>query len=800
MFLKSFFRNKGILGINARNLLYIKPYNPKKAIKLADDKIKTKQFLSARGIPVPKLYSSIKDTEELEKFDFNTLPSSFALKPNMGYGGEGIIPVCETKNGIYITPNGNEVTKREIKPHIRDILDGRFAISNIDDIAFFEQYIISDDRIGKFAYAGLPDIRIVVHNLIPVMAMLRLPTKESNGKANLHQGAVGVGLDIAKGQATYISYKNRIIDNLPGGLGNIKGTKIPFWDEILNIASKIQLVTNLGYLAVDICVDKNTGPVLLEINARAGLGVQIANLAPLRKRLERIEGLKVTNPSKGVRIAKDMFGNTVEKELEHISGKPVLGTQESVEIIQKRNNFRVTAKIDTGRKISVIDEEIAIKAGLLESEDFDDEKSTLKIKFSLKDKRILTVVEVEKILNKDYKMIIGSRDLKEFLIDVGSQQNSQIKDIEKPVLNNQPPILVSKTNFYDIDQQLLNIDGRIKLLYHLRPLNLESEKQKFFQNPDYNPTFEYPQLKFDPVELVYELNKIKIDDDSALGKIFQDKKEEISNKIKLLENIDEEEFSNISTKLYGKPTDQDIQICLSSLSETNVFDTENDLPISTNEAKTIFESVFKKYGLEKWQIKIKENLVSNCVAGKNHSLFLKENAKFSKSYIEALIVHEIETHIITAENGKKQPYEIFNRGLANYLETQEGMAVYNVETILNKPFLKNSKAIIHVIAIREALTKSFSEVYKILKTLNISNETAFRSTVKAKRGFYDSSKPGAFTKDYLYFKGYYDVKKFMENGGDLKDLYIGKFNLSDLEKVKKLPGIRAPEILPDWLI
>ncbi|MEK7085620.1 MAG: sugar-transfer associated ATP-grasp domain-containing protein, partial [Patescibacteria group bacterium] len=191
--ISTIFSDKGILGINARNLLYIKPYNPKKAVKLADDKIKTKQFLSARGIPVPKLYGIIKDINDLDKFDFNTLPHSFALKPNTGYGGEGIIPVTDTKDGYYFTAGGNKLTKEELKDNIRDILDGRYSISNVSDYAFFEQYIIADERIGKYSYEGLPDIRVVVHNLIPVMAMLRLPTRESKGKANLHMGAVGVG-------------------------------------------------------------------------------------------------------------------------------------------------------------------------------------------------------------------------------------------------------------------------------------------------------------------------------------------------------------------------------------------------------------------------------------------------------------------------------------------------------------------------------------------------------------------------------------------------------------------------------
>ena len=598
----SFFKNKGILGINARNLLYLRPYNPKKAVKLADDKIKTKQFLSARDIPVPKLYGVIKNAIELDKFDFNSLPDSFALKPNTGYGGEGIIPVTEIKDEYYHTAGGVKLNKKEIKDHIRDILDGRFSISNVSDYAFFEQYIEADERIGKYSYEGLPDIRVVVHNLIPVMAMLRLPTRESKGKANLHLGAVGVGIDIAKGQTTHISYKNRIIEELPDGLGNIKGLSIPYWDQILTIASTVQLVTNLGYMAVDICIDKNTGPVLLEINARAGLGVQIANLAPLRKRLERIEGVKVTTPAKGVRIAKDMFGNMVEKGIAQISGKQVISTNEKVEIIQKQSTIQIAAKIDTGRKISILDEETALKSDLFDNEnDYDNEKSTLKLKFTLKGKRIHTIVEIEKIPSKEYKMILGTRDLQEFLIDTNLNQEKKEQKpikIENNNLNND----TKKINFYEIDQKIINIDNKIKLLYQLRPINLGSEKKKFFQNTSYNPEFEYAALKFDSIELLEELGKIETDS-SPLGKIYEEKKKEIVKKINLLESIDEENFSKYSVDLYGQPTQAEYEECKKLIENNSRHNTEKKITLNANEAKAKFEEVFKIYSLNKWKVK-----------------------------------------------------------------------------------------------------------------------------------------------------------------------------------------------------
>lgn len=793
-----FWKNNGILGINARNLLYIRPYNKNKAIKLADDKIKTKQFLSARGIPVPRLFSIIKDSHDLDKFDFNSLPHTFVLKPNKGYGGEGIIPIVGKKDEQYITAGNKELSKTDLQEHIRDILDGRFSISNVADYAFFEQYIIADERVGKYSYEGLPDIRVVVHNLIPVMAMLRLPTKESQGKANLHLGAVGVGIDIAKGQCTHIAYKNKIINELPDGLGVIKGVKIPYWDDILEIASKVQLITNLGYMAIDICLDKNNGPVLLEINARAGLGVQIANLAPLRRRLERIEGVKVTTPTKGVRIAKDMFGNIVEKEIANLSGKQVIGTREDVEIIQKSGIFRIPAQINTAQEISTIDEDTALRAGLLDNlENYDDEKSSLKIKFALKNQRIQTIVSVEKIHSEKYKMILGKRDLKNFLIDTNSEKEKvKTTAVESSAI---APEQKRKINLKKIDQELIKIDSKIKLLYHLRPLNLEIEERKFFSDPTYNPQFEYPQLKFDPMELVEELDKIKTDD-SAMGKIFEAKKKEISLKIELIESINEENFTKISIKLFGKPTHDETIEAEQLIKDTNIAELEKGEAIySAEEAKEKFEKTFEKYGLKNWKVKIKENMVADCVAGKNNRLFVKANAVFSKERIQSLIVHEIETHIITAENGKMQEYELFNRGLPNYLKTQEGLAMYNVEKQQNSPFRDNYRAISHVIAINKCIELSFAETFQYLREIGIPEKYAFRSAVKAKRGFNDTSMPGAFTKDYIYYKGYHQVKEYIENGGDLRQLYIGKMDISDLETVRNIPGIRPAKLLPHWL-
>lgn len=776
-----------ILGINARNLLYIRPYNSKKAIRLADDKLKTKHFLAARGIPVPKLYGQIRSNIELNKFDFDSLPTSFVLKPNSGYGGEGIILIIDRDGHDFITAMGDKIPIIQIKEHIEDILQGRFAISGLSDIAFFEQRVIPHEAIGKYSFTGLPDIRIVVYNLIPVMAMLRLPTKRSKGKANLHQGALGVGIDIARGEATYIARGSKMIHEVPD-IGSLRNLKIPYWDNLLLIASKVQLVTNLGYLAVDLVIDKDSGPLLLEINARAGLSLQIANLAPLRQRLERIQGLKVITPEKGVRLAKDMFGNQLERNIKHLSGKEVIGGEEMIEIIQPTGTHKVLARIDTGSEATLIDRDFAQKIEL----PFEHGKKKYKLKYVLRNVRIQTAVEIKDFsYNDEYKIRLGRRDLPGFLIDPIKKISSTKFPIISLGHDKKTP------HFSEIDRIIVSVDKQIKTLYYLRPLNFVYELEKFKDNFLYNPQFLYRPLNFSPSDLLEKLKRIELFElnDSALGQIYRRKIEEIRKKISLLENRGKEKFQNYSEDLFGFPQKLDIEIALKEGRDYLTKTILTEQKFSAEHAALRFEHIFKLYGLSYWKVKLKDHLVGNVVAGKDNVLFLNKHAQFSEKRLASLIVHEIETHIFTAENGKRQPYSIFNRGTAYYLQTQEGLAIYNQEMQTQQ----KSSSPISVLAIYKAASSSFTDVYSYLIDFGVSQERALNIALKVKRGLSDTSKPGAFTKDWIYFKGNKEIKEFIQGGGELKRLYIGKIALDDLEIIEQVPGLMDPIYLPSFI-
>ncbi|MGB4834253.1 MAG: sugar-transfer associated ATP-grasp domain-containing protein [Candidatus Moraniibacteriota bacterium] len=360
--------SRTLLGMNARNLDYVRPYNHARGRRLADQKLKCKVALKKNGLPVSKLIAKISSPSELERFDWQMLPDSFALKPNRGFGGEGIIVVYARKKGridAWVKADGSVITIADLKSHIENILDGTFSLSNKPDIAFFEERLKLLKLFKPYTWKGIPDIRIIVFNRVPVMAMLRLPTKDSGGKANLQLGAIGVGVDMANGTTTSaIVGKGRLIEYVPETRLLLSGLKIPRWKDILTMAVKAQEISGLGFLGADVAIDRDAGPVILELNARPGLSIQLANMAGLKERLERVKGVKIKSVDHGVRVGMNLFGGEIEENIEGLSGKRVIGSVEKVKLIGKDGKeIEVEAKIDTGADSSAIDRTLAEELG-----------------------------------------------------------------------------------------------------------------------------------------------------------------------------------------------------------------------------------------------------------------------------------------------------------------------------------------------------------------------------------------------------------------------------------------------------
>lgn len=425
-----------ILGLNARSLEYLKPLNKKGGRRIADSKLLTKRILKKHNLPTPQLLSVFKAPQDVVNFNWLSLPDNFVLKPASGYGGEGIIIVKRKAKfaGEWHLMDDSIVTVSDLRRQALDILAGEYSLHDLPDSALVEERIKIAKVFRKYAYQGTPDIRVVVFNKVPVMAMLRLPTAQSKGKANLHQGAIGVGIDLATGITTHgITtggiYRCQYLKYIPGTKRKINGLKIPKWNTILTLAVKCQeTVPSLGFLGVDLVFDKKHGPVILELNTRPGLWVQMANRQPLRKRLERVEGLEVKDAEQGVKIAKTLFAERFADRVMAEEGVQIVGVWENVKVrSMEKKRVELRAKIDTGAWRSSIDRELAKELGLLKPENIlftkvyksglgKEIRKAINLTFYLAGRKIKTVANVSDRAHLRAAMIIGRRDLSGFLV------------------------------------------------------------------------------------------------------------------------------------------------------------------------------------------------------------------------------------------------------------------------------------------------------------------------------------------------------------------------------------------------
>lgn len=303
----------GIMGMNQRNVNYISKYNERSLYPLVDNKLLTKEMAIHHKVKTTDLLGAIKHQYQVTDFiKYTTNRDGFCIKPAHGSGGKGILVITKIDEQGFYKPNGQLLTIKDVERHISNILAGLFSLGGKPDFALIEALINFDDVFANYSYEGVPDIRVIVFQGYPVMSMMRLSTAESDGKANLHQGAVGVGLCLRTGFAVRGVQKNTPVETHPDTGAALSKLKVPHWQEVLELASSCYDMSGLGYIGTDIVLDKIYGPLLLELNARPGLAIQIANGTGLLPRLRYIEEYRkhhgALSPKERVKVAQDAFG------------------------------------------------------------------------------------------------------------------------------------------------------------------------------------------------------------------------------------------------------------------------------------------------------------------------------------------------------------------------------------------------------------------------------------------------------------------------------------------------------------
>lgn len=280
----------GVLGMNARNYKIISKCNNRRLYPLVDDKVQTKRLADKAGINTPHLIGVIEYQHQVKDFlELVKNHPQFVIKPAHGSGGKGVLVIKHWDDDCFVTASERVLTFKDVYQHISNTLSGLFSLGGQYDVALIEEMVNFSDIFKDFSYQGVPDVRIIVYKGYPAMAMMRLATAESGGRANLHQGAVGVGLDIKSGKTLNAVMHNLPISVHPDTKADLKSLVVPFWREHLIIGAKAYEMTGLGYLGADIVLDKNRGPMMLELNARPGLAIQIANGKGLVEVIKKID-------------------------------------------------------------------------------------------------------------------------------------------------------------------------------------------------------------------------------------------------------------------------------------------------------------------------------------------------------------------------------------------------------------------------------------------------------------------------------------------------------------------------------
>lgn len=771
----------GILGMNARNLKYIRTKNTGDRLSLADSKLKTKNFLSGRGIPFAETYATIDSQAELNAFSFDSIAeNSFVIKPNHGSKGQGILIVKKWKNNTFIIDK-KIWSENELRLFMTDILWWAFSLYGNHDRIVIEELMLPGKEFAKYCRHWLADIRMIVYNYVPVTAMVRMPTELSGGKANLAQGGIGLWITISRWEVfSFFQHKKNYTEEFPDGWNFLKWSKVSFWDNILLYSSQIQFYTGLGYLALDWVITKN-GPKLLEINARAGLEIQNVNLVPLAKRLEQLDSLVIKTPEKGVEIAKTLFNtdvssDSVNKKIIHFTQRAIVRWSEVIiRVDPQSHNTKISknlAKKFAKWAVAMLWENshihIEATGGFLDNE----EMSTI-------------------VLGQDHLSgYLISPEISPSLMDTKNTKHS-------------PQII-------GIDKKMYNLHKKLNFTALLRPQNYQEELEKFLENPyQYNPVFEYKYPNQDSqkdIEILIDDIKNEIDwlptNYAIFAKLYTDKLNELKDRLSLIiayRDKNYEEIAKSNRRLFGEFSTKLLDVATKKVFENARNNTEITNKIlwpvlSIEEIVEEIKSYCKERRLPDISVNISPTTVSRlAVAYKKWEahINISERAKIRKNELKAVLAHEIGVHLRRYLGGKNSWLKLFEYGTGYYLTDEEGLAIYNSLTALPKWYEKNAMYLKYYL-LSQADQLSFSETASLVQSMypKSTPRDIFGKTARLKRGLIDTSISGiagtTFLKDKVYLDWYYRIKEWIDEGGDKSLLYTWKVKISDLPLIAKI--------------
>lgn len=678
------------------------------------------------------------------------------------------------------------LTDQEFRRRLLDILDGKHSMTIGWDKIIVEEKLIAGELFKDFCEYGLADIRVIVFNLVPVATMIRMPTVSSGGKANLAQWGLWFWIEVGSGKITSLLWKNKIYKNkFPKKFAHFQNKKLPYWNDILFLSSKVQYFVNLWYLALDRVIT-NEWPKLLEINARAGLEVQKVSNTKLKNVLDKIEDLKITDPEKWVEIAKSLF--TPEKSDMLWQSKILYLSQHAKFIIKEKEEEEIM--------------DVIVEVDLNKSGNYMSQKLFDKIKEN-KRERYLDLYENEITLKKakfsnmeslsDNKIILGNKTASNYFIKPIHKTLAKIDVINPKYIE---PL--EEAELHIIDQKIDKLSKRFNLSARLRPLNYFGELDKFITlHGKYNPIFKYKrpdeqkllQAKEEIHKLQAQLHKLK----SKLIWLFFEKLEDIELRRNLILAYSKQDFEDIAIynkKIFGEFDDDLLKTSKEKILDRQEFGVRKWILWKALKLSEI-EKMIEKYLIEKkiyWvDIVFSYDTLSriSVIMGKQIKISISKSAMFKEEWLRATLAHEVDTHLIRYLNGVKSGRKILQSWTWSYAFDEEGLAIWNANQVLPDDYEKISLYKKYMVT-HELQKFSFSKAAEYIRFIypDRSLEWIFKTIIRSKKGLINTEHVWTgYLKDKIYLDGFDKIDKRIQAGNTPEKMYKWKIKIEDLHYI-----------------
>jgi uncharacterized protein (TIGR02421 family) len=340
---------------------------------------------------------------------------------------------------------------------------------------------------------------------------------------------------------------------------------------------------------------------------------------------------------------------------------------------------------------------------------------------------------------------------------------------------------------WDVDQQLAAVSNQFDYLLQLTPVN-PNGAWKQFQRERFEsvPEFHYRPLPVDPALLKRQLYRIPLDrvEDPALHRLFQEKREELELKLTMLRDRDTPRFLYESLQLFGGVKDSLWRTAKKILKQVSAAPPRGKFrSLSAPEfaASAKAECDFYRQICPEFKARVEVSAEVSGLIVSRGKLLVNADLSLPPSRVRALLAHEVGTHLLTYYNGRMQPFQQLYSGLAGYEELQEGLAVLSEYLVdgLSRSRLRQLAA--RVVAVRMMIDgASFVETFRALdRDYGFVQRAAYTTTMRVYRG-------GGLTKDAVYLRGLQAMLKYVQKGGDLYPLYLGKMAVDHIPIIKEL--------------